>query len=51
MLRGLSGDKPGKPLKAYSTYILRKGKPNKLLSREGFLRYIDLKLDTLIACI
>ena len=49
MLRGLLEGKPGKPLRAYSTYILRRSKPDKLLSREDFLRYIDLELDALIA--
>ena len=51
VLRGLSKGEPGEPLRAYSAYILRRSKPDKLLSREDFLRYIDLELDALIACV
>ena len=42
VLRGLSGGKPGKPGRAYSTYILIRSKPDKLLSREELIVLIYL---------
>ena len=49
VLRGIIRGELGEPGRAYSAYILRRSKPNKLLSQEDSFRYIDLELDAFIA--